>query len=271
MSHWRISKPFVESMDKTVTPFKATWIFDQLAIIGDKNLACFLYDTSDGYVLLDCMDTDERSIDILENSFIDLNINPAEIKEILITHGHRDHYGTAKYIHEKYGSAVKMSKGDYQLAITPKGPVDFSLKLTLDSFIEDEDIIEYDGGQIRIVSTPGHTPSCLSFIVKVTDEGRPHYICLWGGTGIYPSTDIDKYLESIEKLRAICNSMNVDGEISNHPYTDNTDQRLNVLQNITDGVPNPFIIGNAAFNRYMDMFKDYAHRKLIERNGMTGM
>ena len=58
--------------------------------------------------------------------------------------------------------------------------------------------------------------------------------------------------------------VSVDAEISNHPFVDNTILRLELLRNIVDGVPNPFIIGRDAYKRYENMFYELCLRKMKE-------
>ena len=102
----------------------------------------------------------------------------------------------------------------------------------------------------------------MSFIIPVTDEGRPHHLALWGGTGILPDSDKEAYLASVEKFSQICDGYEVDAEISNHPFVDNSLLRLEVIRNIVDGVPNPFVIGREAYRRYERMFYDLCKSKM---------
>ena len=95
----------------------------------------------------------------------------------------------------------------------------------------------------------------MSLIIPITDEGRFHNIALWGGITLVPEADKQAYLESVDKFERICDKYHVDGEITNHPVTDNTLERLDVVRNIVNGVPNPFIIGEEAYHRYEDKFR----------------
>jgi len=48
-----------------------------------------------------------------------LGLDPAKIKDVLITHSHSDHYGGAWYLQEHYGSHIYMSQLDWDF-IEPK-------------------------------------------------------------------------------------------------------------------------------------------------------
>lgn len=176
---WRPVRPHKpDFMGKTPESYPATRFFDQLSFIGDPGVACFLLETGEGLVLLDCMNPDRRCV----------------------------------------------------------------------------------------VHTPGHTKGCMSFIVPVTDEGRPHAMALWGGTGILPDSDPDDYLASVEKFHRVCAAEGVDGEIATHPFVDCSIQRLEVINHIVDGVPNPFVLGWDGYVYYENMFRALALRAQAARN-----
>ena len=132
----------------------------------------------------------------------------------------------------------------------------------MDGYLEDGQDFTLGNTTIRCVLTPGHTPGCFSFIIPVYDEARPHYLGLWGGTGITPESDKEAYLDSVKKFDLVCDEFGVDAELSNHPFVDNSIQRLEVLRNIVDGVPNPFIIGRDAYKRYEQMFYQLCKSKI---------
>lgn len=113
------------------------------------------------------------------------------------------------------------------------------------------------------MSTPGHTPGCLSFLIPVTDEGRPHIAALLGGTGIPKSREKqEQYLNSSDYFQSICIKMNVDVEIATHPFIDNTAERIAVCRNIVNGTANPFVIGKDACSRYQQMFTNLCKAKM---------
>lgn len=59
----------------------------------------------------------------------------------------------------------------------------------------------------------------------------------------------------------------MDCEISNHPFVDNCILRMNVIRDIADGVPNPFIIGREAYKRYEQMFYDMCKARMAAEAG----
>ena len=45
----------------------------------------------------------------------------------------------------------------------------------------------------------------------------------------------------------------MDVEISTHPFLDMGKNRLEIVRNITDWIPNPFVIGEAGYRYYQKM------------------
>ncbi|MCD8046100.1 MAG: MBL fold metallo-hydrolase [Clostridiales bacterium] len=257
---WRTPHPHKPNfIDRTPNIFPATRFFDQLSFIGDEGVACFLLETDDGLVLLDCMNPDQRSIDIIETGIHDLGHEPNELTAILITHGHGDHWGMAGYFRERYGCKLYMGEEDYKNAcITNPGFPWEPLDYPMDEYLSDSGQYTFGNTTVTSILTPGHTKGCMSFIIPVTDEERPHVMAMWGGSGIMPDTNIDHYLSSLRKFSKICDEMGADGEISSHPFIDCGIERLQVVRNIVDGVPNPFVIGIEGRHYYENMFHQMA-------------
>ena len=103
--------------------------------------------------------------------------------------------------------------------------------------------------------TPGHTLYCMSFIIPVTDNGEPHMMAMWGGSGIpyYPGDKV-AYLRSCLRFAQITEKFGVDGEIASHPFIDKEIERLAVIRGIPDGVPNPFVLGKEEYKKMESMY-----------------
>ena len=265
ITSWRKPNPHKPNFFGAVPEeYPATKFFDNLSFIGDRGTCCFLLETTAGLVLIDCLWPNERSVDMIERGIRDLGHDPKDLIAIVLTHGHFDHYGRCGYFKEKYGCRVYLSEIDCALAqegVFDNPPIDCEV----DGYVEDMSVLRFGDTEITTVITPGHTDGCASFIIPVTDEGRPHKVALWGGTGLLPTSDPAVYIESLEKFQAVCDRQGVDCEVSNHPFVDNLIERLDVINHIVDGVANPFVIGMEARHRYEDMFFHIAQEALENR------
>ena len=266
---WRKPHRFTPAFDKNdaakvVIP--ATRIFDQMAIIGDEVVACFVLDTAEGYVLIDCLEPTARALDLIEQGFAALGYDIEGLVAIAITHGHGDHYGNANILKDRYGARILLSERDYRLACANEDNIDYRLPdFEVDRFIEDGDVLTFGDTRITCVATPGHTPGCFSFIVNVSDCGTPHAVALWGGSGILPTSNASDYYESLLKFSNACAAAGVDGEIATHPSLDNGVERAALIRNIVDGVPNPFVLGKEGYRYYEQIFYDLAYANGIPR------
>ena len=131
------------------------------------------------------------------------------------------------------------------------------LKWDVDGYLEDHTWFTLGNTRIYCCQTPGHTPGGMSFIFPVTDEGRPHMVAMWGGTGIpYQMSDKVLYLESTLKFAEKTGQMHCDAEISTHPFVDKGTERLQILRTISDGIPNPFVLGEENYKYYEKAFTD---------------
>ncbi len=243
-------------------PLPTTRMFDQMWYVGDPNVCCFLLLTSEGFILIDCMFPGEHFLGMIEQGLADAGYSGHDLKAILLTHGHFDHYGDADILREKYGCKIYLSAVDYDF-VKERADNEWKhpdprfkhVRYEMDGLLKDGDEFTLGDTTIKCVLTPGHTPGSMSFIIPVTDEGRPHYAALWGGAGLIPESDKQAYLESLDHFDRVCDEYHVDVEIANHPFVDNAIQRLELIRCIYNGVPNPFVIGEEAFKRFQDSFR----------------
>lgn len=260
---WRPVNP--HQGGKAPTEFPATRFFDQMAYIGNPNVGCFLIETKEGIILLDSMCPRKEDLDTILKGIADLGHELSELKAILITHGHGDHYGCADELRKLCGCTVYMSSVDTEYAKTnpdsPTGPLTWDP----DEFIEDGDVFELGGQKVYAFATPGHTVGCLSYIIPVTDCGKPHLTALWGGTGVVMQNLSAKvqYLQSCVYFGEITEAMGVDSAIATHPFVDQSIRKLEIVREIVDGVPNPFVLGKEGYKQYENMFRDLCLNSMV--------
>ncbi|APE05414.1 hypothetical protein BM528_06175 [Alteromonas sp. RW2A1] len=70
-----------------------TQLFNNLYFVGYVSVGTFVIDTSQGIVLIDTMWTPHDAENVIVPGIKKLGLTPEEIKYVIITHGHSDHYG----------------------------------------------------------------------------------------------------------------------------------------------------------------------------------
>jgi metallo-beta-lactamase class B len=101
-------------------PERSTWhvepvkVFDNLYFVGEKEYSAWAVTTSEGIILLDTI-WDYSVEDEIVGGLKKLGLDPAQIKYALVTHGHRDHVGGAKYLQDHFGTRIILSAADWDL------------------------------------------------------------------------------------------------------------------------------------------------------------
>ncbi|MCB2352638.1 MBL fold metallo-hydrolase [Clostridium estertheticum] len=245
------------------TPIAPIKVFDKLYFIGTKGVGAWLLNTSDGLILIDSMNDSEDAKNTIVPGIKKLGFDPADIKYVLVTHGHCDHYGGAKYIQDNFGAKVLLTSVDWDFMnknlkdrAAGKPGIPTPPLPTSHTEITDGQKLTLGDTTITIVSTPGHTPGGVSLIIPVTDNGTKHMVSMWGGTGLPQSLKDNKaYLSSLDYFAKFTDAAKVDAEITAHSFVDNGSERMETLRNRKAGDLNPFVIGQDAYKVYMDKLK----------------
>ena len=120
--------------------------------------------TSQGIILLDAIY--DYSIEAeVDEGLRKLGLNPADIKYVIVSHGHLDHAGGAKYLQEKFGARLIMSAADYDL-LDQQNP---SWKPKRDMVATDGMKLTLGDFTMTLYLTPGHTEGTISTMFPVRD------------------------------------------------------------------------------------------------------
>lgn len=214
-------------------PFR---IYGNLYYVGNQKVCMHLIDTGEGLILFDTGYGNDFYL--LLESIRALGFDPKDIKIVIHSHGHFDHFGGGNAMRELFGSRIYMSRVDTQLirqkperALCEYGPMKYTEICWPDEEIEDGQLIELGNTSIRCVLTPGHTYGTMTFFFDAVDEnGRKLRAGYMGGCGLL--TVYRKYcrrmelpeekLEQMEaSIRKIYNEP-VDITLGNHPNQNNT-------------------------------------------------
>jgi metallo-beta-lactamase class B len=245
-------------------------IFDNVYVIGRSGTAIYAVTTSAGILLIDSGYADQVD-SILLPGLKKLGLDPAKIKYVVVTHGHGDHFGGAQYLQSHFGARVALSAADWDLieksAAQAKGPPITPPK---------RDVVAVEGQAITLgdetvtpVFIPGHTPGSLGLIFPVKDAGKTYMAGLYGGTVLTPkiisNEGLHQYLQSINHFGEITRQMKVDVELQNHPLMDGMGEKLVRLQARKSGTPNPFVVGEATYARFLNVMSECMQAQIARR------
>ena len=194
-----------------------------------------------------------------------LGLDPAKIKYVIITHEHADHFGGASYLKEMFGSRIMASSVAWERMKKPTRGA--NLVPAQDMAITDGQKFTLGDTTLNFYITPGHADGALSTIFKTTDHGTPHVIGFIGGLGS-PQTEANRntLVKSLTRWKTLASAAGVDTLIANHQGQDEAVEFLELLKVRRGNDPNPFVIGNDAYLRYVDIQMECALAALA-RNG----
>jgi metallo-beta-lactamase class B len=244
-------------------------VFDNLYVIGQKAVSNFVITTPDGLILIDT-GYDGNAEKIILPQMKQLGLNPEDIRYILLTHGHADHFGGAKYFQDHYKNIrVGLSAADWDF-IPSQGK---GAKPTKDLVLEEGKPITLGGESITPVSQPGHTPGAMAFIFPVKDFGKPHMVLILGAVQLNPEgvplATLRQVDESLNYVAGVAERMHVDTELAVHPIWDSSEQKMEKIATRKPGEPNPFVVGEESNQRLMKLLDD-CMKIQIARLSQTG-
>jgi metallo-beta-lactamase class B len=89
--------------DSTSSTAEPTKIFDNLYFVGIPAVSAWAITTSDGIIVIDSLNNPREAETFIEGGLRKVGLDPAQVKYVLITHGHTDHFGGAQYLADKDG------------------------------------------------------------------------------------------------------------------------------------------------------------------------
>ena len=104
-------------------------------------------------------------------------LDPATIKYAIVSHGHGDHSGGAKFLQDHFGTRIILSAADWDLLERSSGT-----KPKRDMVATDGQKLTLGDTTLTMYLTPGHTLGTISTLIPVKDGGKPHLAAAWGGT-----------------------------------------------------------------------------------------
>ena len=238
-------------------------VFDNLYFVGTKVHGAWAVTTSEGIIVIDAL-YDYAVESEVDGGLRKLGLDPAKIKFVVVSHGHGDHHGGAKYLQDHFNPRLIMGALDWDMVERDtRNP-----KPRRDLVATDGEKLTLGDTTLTLYITPGHTPSTISTLVPVKDGGRPHLAAEWGGTAITSATPLDQvqaYVRSAARFRDLSGGAGADVIIANHTEFDGTLDKLAALAKRKPGDPNPWVVGNDTVKRYLTVAEECGKAELATR------
>ena len=226
-------QPFYDDPDKfAIAPFR---IYGNLYYVGDQKVTSHLIDTGDGLILFDT--GYGNTTHMLLDSIRSLGFDPMDIRYIIHSHGHFDHFGSGNELRALTGAKVCMSAVDTRLlrekperALIAWGPRPNDDICWPDIELEDGDHIRLGNTDITCVLSAGHTCGTMTFFFDAVEDGNPLRVGYLGGAGLLTvykdfCKKFDLPLNKSQMLRNTLHMLkgyHVDIMLGNHPSQNRT-------------------------------------------------
>jgi metallo-beta-lactamase class B len=237
--------------------------FDDVYWMGTAGESAWLLTSSDGYILYDTANVYDAE-DVLVGGMQKLGLDPAKVKYVIVSHGHRGESGGAYLFQSRYGARIVT--GDWDL-------IEGSL-YGYPTGKPKRDIVATDGMKITVgertvtlYATPGHTPGTISGIFQVHDHGKPLTVVYSGGTEFNFPNDIahfDQYLGSVRRLAALAAEAHATIIINNQSQFNGAADRLRILADRQPGEHHPLEVGTEAVARYFKIEDECAQAQRLK-------
>jgi metallo-beta-lactamase class B len=245
-------------------------VFDNLYFLGQTEYSVWAVTTSAGIILIDAI-FDYSVDDEVVGGLKKLGLDPAAIKYVVVSHGHSDHSGGAKYLQDRFNARVILAAPDWDLLDKSTGT-----RPRRDMVATDGQKLTLGDTTVTLHHTPGHTLGTLSTLIPVTDNGTPHVAAAWGGTAFnwvanraaYITPDrpdrfwFETYIASARRFKELAAKAGADVIISNHTNFDGSKTKIPALERRKPGDPHPYVIGAAGVQRYLTVAEECAQAGL---------
>ena len=257
-------------------PARETWhaepvkVFDNLYFLGQTEYSAWAVTTSAGIIIIDSI-FDYSVDDEVVGGLKAMGLDPASIKYVVISHGHSDHSGGAKYLQDRFNAHVILAGADWDLLDRSNGT-----RPRRDMIATDGQKLTLGDTTLTLYITSGHTMGTLSTLIPVTDRGAKHVAAYWGGTAFNWTANRTAYItperpdsfwfktysDSARRFREITTKAGADVILSNHTIFDGSKANLPALARRKAGDPNPYVIGSAGVQRYLTVVDECAQAGL---------
>ena len=233
------AKRGIHMSGKRTGPIEPFRLWNNVCFVGSQAVSVHLIDTGDGLLLIDTGYPFMR--DEIVRNIRSLGFDPADVRGILHSHGHYDHYGNTLYLKALSGAETWISRIDNEI-INGRRDLSWAVELgyerlepfDCDHLLEDGDVVALGDVRIRCRLAPGYTEGTLAFFF----ESGGMRLAMHGGVGLnsmaasflaardLPRDLPERFRESLHALKA----EPVDIVLGNHPEQSDTEAKAERLR-----------------------------------------
>jgi metallo-beta-lactamase class B len=248
-------------------------VFDNLYYLGTNIDSVWAITTSSGIILIDA-NYHWNVEELVAGGMKKMGLDPANIKYLVITHAHSDHYWGVKWVQDHYHPRVLASEADWNVIAKDNTPAE--LKPKKDMVVTDGQKLTLGDTTVTMYVTPGHTPGTLSLIIPLRDGITRHVGAIYGGftlgiarAGVpyFPDwpTGLKAYLSSVRRMKNIETKANVDTMITIHSRIDKMMDKLAAVKARKPGEPHPFV-NKEMRQRFLNLLDECVSAQLMWRS-----
>jgi metallo-beta-lactamase class B len=252
-----------EDPNRKATYMQPKKAFDDVYWLGTESTSAWLLTSDDGYILYDTAHVYDAE-DVLIGGMQKLGLDPAQVKYVIVSHGHRGESGGAYLFQSRYGARIVTADWDL---------IDGSL-YGYPTGKPKRDIVATDGMKVTVGNrtvtlylTPGHTPGTVSGIFQVHDHGKPLTVVYSGGTEFNFPNDVahfDQYLASERRLASLAAAAGATIVINNQSQFNGAADKLRSLADRQPGERHPLNVGTEAVARYFKIEDECAQAQRLK-------
>lgn len=181
---------FAQGSPEWTQPFPPFPIAGNLYYVGTRGLANYLITTPEGHILIN---SDlEENVPMIRESVERLGFKFTDIKILLISHAHWDHNAGSATIKELTGAKYYVMDAD--VGIVESGgrsdpnyghvPTTHYKPTKVDRVLHDGDEVRLGGSVLVARLTPGHSPGCTTWTMRVNDGGKTYDAVIIGSPNV---------------------------------------------------------------------------------------
>lgn len=228
-----------------IEPYRA---FDNVYFVGVCWVSAWLIKTPEGPVLIDTLH--DPFTDILIENLKKVGVAPADLRYVLMTHGHFDHAGGAYKLKPLTKARFVMTQSGWDEAArsvkaTQGTPRQWRF-IDQDVVAKDGDAFTVGGEKFTLYETPGHTFGTASYGFRVRDGDKTYNAFTVGGLGlnaIENSKQVEAYIASVTRIAGLLKQPQdpVTVHLTTHPFSTGLTEAKDRIPSRKPGEPHPLV------------------------------